>query len=366
MPTSPVQAQQLPDSPTGCAIDAPFALQNARTPTLHETYFGRCAVRITKYWQQPGSPALPRFRLTLGPKVQLTKEAKEELRNLQIALWYAGWNVEETGQWDKATQTAIMELQKAFGISPIDGAFNARTRFVLNCLIEGTDPFRKAKSKPPVIEVLPAAAPDVSAPDKSVAVAQFPTPAGPRPAPAPPAPAPSGPAAQQSGGFIDFLDNIRDFLAEQMPNLFRRKLPQDIPVEIQLPPLPPPRPQYLACAVLKEGVQWLDLQDKPLYKPPQGKTGAGYLMNEAVLEQTLTTTMLNLLHQVAPYTANLGGPDRGRYAGMTYPQILEKLSGEELTEFLAFVYTYPRKYVGKPLKFANAYVAWLRAGAVTV
>src|SRR5438128_12589212 len=106
------------DGPIGCAIDAPFALENARTPTLHEQYFGKCAVRISQHWQKPGSPALPRFRLPLAPQTPPTSEALQELRNLQVALWYSGWKTEETGKWDAATQTAIKELQKAFGINP--------------------------------------------------------------------------------------------------------------------------------------------------------------------------------------------------------------------------------------------------------
>lgn len=237
--------------------------------------------------------------------------------NLQVFLAYSGWQVQETGQYDAATRAAVTELQQAYNVKPPDGIVGVQTRYVLNCLLQGKDPFER----PPV--------------------------------------APPGPA----GGIAGRLKNMVAGTTLDVHNFSREKPPLKAEAaEEKPPPAPPPAPKYPASAVVQLGVEWLDEGDQPLYRRP--RTQSGYQMNEMVLHQMLSHVMLTVLKRVAPRAVAFGAPDRGRFEGLPYTELLEKAEQKELDNFLVFVTRYPGKYVGKPLKFPNAYLAWIKGGAV--
>ncbi len=50
---------------------------------------------------------------------------------------------------------------------------------------------------------------------------------------------------------------------------------------------------------------------------------------------------------------------RGRYAGLPLAQVIETLSTRDLRLFFYFVRENPRAFIGKPLRLAEAFVAWL-------
>jgi len=50
---------------------------------------------------------------------------------------------------------------------------------------------------------------------------------------------------------------------------------------------------------------------------------------------------------------------RGRYEGLPLAQVIETLSTRDLRLFFYFVRENPRFFVGKPLRLAEAFVAWL-------
>lgn len=108
----------------------------------------------------------------------------------------------------------------------------------------------------------------------------------------------------------------------------------------------------LACL----NIVFLDNAQRPLYDP-LGRSDSPF---SAEAERVILDRCLACLREVQDrLTALEDLVPRGRYLGLPLAQVVETVSTRDLKAFFYFVRENPRYFIGKSLRFAEAFVAWV-------
>ena len=164
---------------------------------------------------------------------------------------------------------------------------------------------------------------------------------------------------------LDLIDWIRDPMG--VNRLIDRKLPTG--TRKLAPPTPPPPkqegpPSLPFVELAGKAINFLDDEKHPLINPALlAQKKAGYQLNERVTDEAVTARVLQIFKEVAPRTASIPPAEAGRYAHVPIQDVLMNVGEDELRAFLSYVDRFPKKYIGQEVRIANAYVAWVRAGA---
>lgn len=116
---------------------------------------------------------------------------------------------------------------------------------------------------------------------------------------------------------------------------------------------PLPAPTLAAVAQLR--ISFLDNAKRPLYPLPERGTSALSRDEEGVA----LSRCLEALHEAKAAGRLIGKPAAGAYAGRDPEEVMGQATAEDVNAFLAFVMAYPRGFMQRPLRFSEAFLAWL-------
>lgn len=160
--------------------------------------------------------------------------------------------------------------------------------------------------------------------------------------------------------FIRYLQILRDPMGrhfEDEPTDHQDEL-EEVPAEAA-PPVP--RVKFLELA--EKGIVFVDDKKAPLYTLDRLKGSRGYAGNVEVMDAAIISRILEQFKELAPRARSLPAPQSGRFGGVPMTDILEQATEEDVRDFIYYVNAFPKKYIGKELKFAGSFAAWVSAGA---
>lgn len=108
--------------------------------------------------------------------------------------------------------------------------------------------------------------------------------------------------------------------------------------------------------MLMLNITFTDNHRTPLYTQQQtrGTGRLGKMEEELIMNQAL-----DAIRECAGFTAKLPDPSEGPYAGRPISDIMENVEPDDVRRFLAFVKSYPGKYIGKTWKISETFATWL-------
>lgn len=109
------------------------------------------------------------------------------------------------------------------------------------------------------------------------------------------------------------------------------------------------------AAVAQLRIQFLDNARRPLY--PLERKGTGPLSRDE--ESVALRRCVEALHEAKAAGRHLGKPPAGWYAGREAEDVMASASVEDVRTFLEFVLASPRTFMGEPMRFSEAFLAWL-------
>jgi len=152
-----------------------------------------------------------------------------------------------------------------------------------------------------------------------------------------------------------------DQLQKGLSRLFGEKAP---PPAQEPAPTPPAesgqrpaawRPAATLSAVAQLRIQFLDNAKRPLY--PIAGRGTGPLSRDE--EAVALSRCVEALHEAKAAGTHLGKAPVGAYAGREAEEVMGQATVEDVRAFLAFVLASPRTFMGAPVRFSEAFLAWL-------
>lgn len=115
-------------------------------------------------------------------------------------------------------------------------------------------------------------------------------------------------------------------------------------------------PRASVSDLARLNIVFTDNAHRPLYDP-LARTDAAF---SAETERMVMDRCLLSVREVKDRVAAVEDlVPRGRYEGLPLAQVIETLSTRDLRLFFYFVRENPRFFVGKPLRLAESFIAWL-------
>jgi hypothetical protein len=115
-------------------------------------------------------------------------------------------------------------------------------------------------------------------------------------------------------------------------------------------------PRTSLSELARLNILFTDNQQRPLYQA-LGPNDAAFTIEG---ERHMLERCIGSLREVADRLSAV--PDlvpRGQYQGLTLEQVIQTVTAKDLRAFFTFVKENPRFFVGRPLRFSEAFVAWV-------
>jgi hypothetical protein len=112
----------------------------------------------------------------------------------------------------------------------------------------------------------------------------------------------------------------------------------------------------------EKNIIFTDNKKNPLYTLEMLKGKSGYVASESVIAPMVMENIITAFHEVAPKAKGIPTPESGKYANIPMAQVMEDISEIDILEFLEYVRSFPRGYVGKNYRITESFAGWAVSG----
>lgn len=123
-----------------------------------------------------------------------------------------------------------------------------------------------------------------------------------------------------------------------------------------------PKKPLTFLELAEKNIIFTDNKKNALYTLEMLKGKSGYVASEAVIAPMVMENIINAFHEVAPKAKGIPTPESGKYANIPMSQVMEDISENDILEFLEYVRSFPRGYVGKNYRITESFAGWAVSG----
>ncbi len=123
-----------------------------------------------------------------------------------------------------------------------------------------------------------------------------------------------------------------------------------------------PRKPLTFLELAEKNIIFTDNKKNALYTLEMLKGKNGYIASESVIAPMVIENIINAFQEVAPKARGIPTPESGKYAGIPMAEVMEEISEADIFEFLEYVRSFPRGYVGKNYRITESFAGWAVSG----
>ena len=123
-----------------------------------------------------------------------------------------------------------------------------------------------------------------------------------------------------------------------------------------------PRKPLTFLELAEKNIIFTDNKKNALYSLEMLKGKNGYVASESVIAPMVMENIVNAFQEVAPKAKGIPTPETGKYAGIPMSEVMEEISEVDILEFLEYVRSFPRGYVGKNYRITESFAGWAVSG----